>query len=56
MFVVVNDVQSRDNYMVIGLWPGTQYVIRVKASNCAGSTVAEYTVYTLSASGGKSVF
>ncbi|RZF37300.1 hypothetical protein LSTR_LSTR005632 [Laodelphax striatellus] len=41
------EVQSDENFLINGLWPGTQYVIKVKATNSAGSTTAEYTATTL---------
>lgn len=53
---VGNDVQARDSFVVVGLWPGMQYVIKVKASNSAGSTVAEYRVTTLTITGGNKTF
>ncbi|KAG8327837.1 hypothetical protein J6590_009639 [Homalodisca vitripennis] len=48
---VGNDVQARDSFVVVGLWPGMQYVVKVKASNSAGSTVAEYRATTLTITG-----
>lgn len=49
---VGNDVQARDSFVVVGLWPGMSYVVKVRATNSAGSTVAEYPVTTLNVAGG----
>ncbi|KAL1457022.1 hypothetical protein WDU94_001699 [Cyamophila willieti] len=43
---VGNDLQMREKISIAGLWPGTDYVLRVKASNSAGVTKAEYPVST----------
>ncbi|KAI5734243.1 hypothetical protein M8J77_004297 [Diaphorina citri] len=43
---VGNDLQIREKIAIAGLWPGTDYVLRVKASNSAGVTKAEYPVST----------
>jgi hypothetical protein len=48
-------VQNKDSFTIAGLWPGMQYMLRVTASNSAGTTVAEYTVTTLSLMGGNVV-
>ncbi|XP_065334191.1 cell adhesion molecule Dscam2-like isoform X1 [Cloeon dipterum] len=49
---VGNVPHLRDYYTITGLWPGTQYVIKVVATNSAGSTTSEYTVSTQAALGG----
>ncbi|XP_054281239.1 cell adhesion molecule Dscam2-like [Macrosteles quadrilineatus] len=48
---VGNDVQVRDSFLVVGLWPGQQYVIKVRATNSAGTTIAEYRATTLTITG-----
>ncbi|XP_059489075.1 cell adhesion molecule Dscam2-like isoform X3 [Neocloeon triangulifer] len=49
---VGNVPHLRDFYTITGLWPGTQYIIKVVATNSAGSTTSEYTVSTQAALGG----
>lgn len=43
---------KKDTHVIMGLWPGTRYVIRVSAVNSAGSTTAEYIVATQQFIGG----
>lgn len=47
-----NNVQARDSFLVVGLWSGMQYIIKVRATNSAGTTVAEYRATTLTITGG----
>ncbi|XP_046406414.1 Down syndrome cell adhesion molecule-like protein Dscam2 [Ischnura elegans] len=49
---VDNNVLPKDNFPIMGLWPATEYVVRVTAFNSAGSTEAEYTFGTLPIFGG----
>ncbi|XP_075218306.1 cell adhesion molecule Dscam2-like [Lycorma delicatula] len=44
---VGRDVQMKESFVVTGLWPGTQYIIKVTTINSAGSTIFKYTVNTL---------
>jgi hypothetical protein len=55
-FLVGNVPQLRDFYTINGLWPGTQYTIKVMATNSAGTTTTEYIVFTQAALGGKQAF
>jgi hypothetical protein len=52
---VGNNVQNKDSFTIAGLWPGMRYMLRVTATNSAGSTVAEYTVTTLPVMGGTTI-
>jgi hypothetical protein len=49
---VGSNVQNKDSFTIAGLWPGMRYMLRVTATNSAGTTVAEYTVTTLPVMGG----
>ncbi|XP_021925400.1 Down syndrome cell adhesion molecule-like protein Dscam2 isoform X4 [Zootermopsis nevadensis] len=49
---VGSNVQNKDSFTIAGLWPGMRYMLRVTATNSAGTTVAEYTVTTLPLIGG----
>jgi len=49
---VGNNVHNKDSFTITGLWPGMRYMLRVTATNSAGTTVAEYTVTTLPVVGG----
>ncbi|XP_024082904.1 Down syndrome cell adhesion molecule-like protein Dscam2 isoform X2 [Cimex lectularius] len=44
---VGKDIQGKDIFDIVGLWPGKRYKIRVKAENSAGVTTAEYSFTTL---------
>ncbi|XP_066995296.2 cell adhesion molecule Dscam2 [Anabrus simplex] len=47
-----NNVFKRDMFTIVGLWPGTQYLLRVSAMNSAGTTTAKYNAATLLLIGG----
>ncbi|KAF4532567.1 hypothetical protein B566_EDAN008491 [Ephemera danica] len=49
---VANMLQIKENYSIVGLWPGTHYIIRILATNSAGSTSFQYPVTTYPALGG----
>ena len=40
-------VQGRHSYTILGLWPSTDYEIRITALNAAGLTNALYSLSTL---------
>lgn len=52
---VGSNVQNKDSFPIAGLWPGMRYMLRVMATNSAGTTVAEYTVTTLPVMGGNTI-
>jgi hypothetical protein len=52
LFAVGNVPHLRDFYTITGLWPGTQYAVKIVATNSAGSTTSEYTMFTQAALGG----
>ncbi|BES91298.1 Down syndrome cell adhesion [Nesidiocoris tenuis] len=45
--MVGKNVEAKEKFDIVGLWPGRRYKIRVYAHNSAGETVAEYTFTTL---------
>lgn len=53
---VGSNVQNKDSFPIAGLWPGMRYMLRVTATNSAGTTVAEYTVTTLPVMGGNTTY
>jgi len=53
---VGSNVQNKDSFPIVGLWPGMRYMLRVTATNSAGTTVAEYTVTTLPVTGGNTIY
>jgi hypothetical protein len=53
---VGSNVQNKDSFPIAGLWPEMRYMLRVTATNSAGTTVAEYTVTTLAMTGGNTIY
>lgn len=51
--LVSNSLEKQKHFLLKNLQPGTEYVLRVKAHNNAGSAKAEYRFYTLRKVGGE---
>lgn len=53
IFVVGNNIVPGKVFSLVDLSPGSQYKLRVRAHNAAGSNVANYRFTTLTATGGE---